>query len=32
MDEHNNHVFDGHSPSNTYVWIGDQYIPVESLI
>lgn len=31
MDEHNNHIIDGHSPSGQYVWIGDQYIPVESL-
>lgn len=26
------HVVDGQSPSNQYVWIGDQYVPVESLI
>ena len=25
-------VIDGKSPSNKYVWIGDQYIPIESLI
>lgn len=32
MDEQEGHVIDGHSPSGQYVWIGDQYIPVESLI
>ena len=26
------HFIDGNSPSGQYVWIGDQYVPVEDLI